>query len=114
MLRDLLQPILGHHPAGLAIGFARPVEMIPLEFDSETAPRRIEHPNAFRHDFPADTVARNDGNPMPGLHPCCRIHCCVSSSVLRNRLIISSICSALMMSGGQKAMLSPIARMMSP
>src|SRR5215475_12029350 len=99
MFRDLLQPILRHHPAGLAIGFARPVEMIPLELDSEAAPRRIEHPNTFRHNFLADTVARNDGNTMPGLHPCFRTNCCASSSVLRNRLIISSICSALMMSG---------------
>ncbi len=38
--------------------------MIELEVEAEFGRRRLQHPDAFRHDFLADAVSRNDGDAM--------------------------------------------------
>ena len=54
----LFNSVGGHHLAGLDVGFAAPVERVPLELKSKALAGCFEHTNAFgNHLFP---------NPVPG------------------------------------------------
>ena len=63
-LAQHLDAVLRHHAAGLAVGLAAPVEMLPVEADAETPARGLQHPHRFRHDLVADAVAGNDRNSI--------------------------------------------------
>src|SRR5215469_5696311 len=52
-----VEPIFGHHPPGLSIALAAPVEFIPAEFKSVGACRALHRGNAFGHNFVPDPVA---------------------------------------------------------
>src|SRR5713226_879930 len=54
---QLFQPVFGHHPPGLEIGLATPVEMVPRQRKIKTARCRLQHANPFGDDFAADAVA---------------------------------------------------------
>ena len=61
---DPLEPIGRHHPAGPLVGLAAPVERVPVEGDIEAPAGGLENPQALGHHLLADSVARNDGDPM--------------------------------------------------
>ena len=64
-LRQPVEPVLGHDPAGLVVGRAIPVEPGEIERDPEAPRRRLDRADAFRHDFGADAVAGDDRDPVP-------------------------------------------------
>ena len=66
VLPDLLQPVLGHHPAVLNVVVAAPGELVPLELEAELAARRLQHADAFRHHLFADAVAGDDRDLVLG------------------------------------------------
>ena len=59
-----LDPVRRHHPAGLAVGLAAPVEMLPVEADIEAPAGGLQHPHRLGHDLPADAVAGDHRNPV--------------------------------------------------
>ena len=59
-----LDPVLRHHPAGLAVGFAVPAEMLPVETDIEAPACGLQHPHGLGHDLVADAIARNHRNSI--------------------------------------------------
>src|SRR5258708_7376921 len=59
---QLLQPVLWHHPPGLEIGLATPVETLPRQRKIKTARCRFEHANSFGDHFAPNAVAFNDCN----------------------------------------------------
>src|SRR5437588_1475009 len=64
VLADLLEAVLRHHPAGLEVPRAAPVERLPLEGDAESSSRRLQHAHTFGHHFRADAVSGNDRDPV--------------------------------------------------
>ena len=59
-----LDPVLRHHPAGLAVGLAVPAEMLPVEADIEAPAGGLQHPHGLGHDLVADAIARNHRNSI--------------------------------------------------
>src|SRR5208283_1771595 len=59
---QLVQAIFGHHPAGLEIGLATPVEVMPGEHYIVAAPSSFKNTKAFGYDLTSDSVALNDRN----------------------------------------------------
>ncbi|CFW34116.1 Uncharacterised protein [Bordetella pertussis] len=64
MAADLRGPVIGHHLAVARVVIAAPVEMVPLEIDAETRGGRLQHAQPLGHDFLADAVAGDDGDPV--------------------------------------------------
>jgi hypothetical protein len=71
---DQVKAVLRHHPARLPVGFAAPVEMVPLELDAEAPPGALQYPEALRHDLLADPVAGNNGDSMSDHVSAPRVH----------------------------------------
>ena len=63
-LAQLVEPVLGHHLAGLGVALARPVEGFKLQVDVEFTRGLFQHPHALRYNFMSDAVARDHGNAM--------------------------------------------------
>ncbi|MCY1508990.1 hypothetical protein D9M68_433170 [compost metagenome] len=61
---DLVGPVGRHHQAGAYVVVGAPVEMVVREIDAEAPTDRVEHAKALGHDFDADAVSGNDGNPV--------------------------------------------------
>src|SRR5262249_47189724 len=61
--------VLRHHPAGLGVGLAAPVEFLPLEPEAVTPRRRFHRHDAFRHHLLADAVAGDHRYPIILCHP---------------------------------------------
>jgi len=61
-LPERVETILGHHPSGLRVALAAPVEGRPGEVEAEPAPGGVEDALALGHDLLADPIARNDGD----------------------------------------------------
>ena len=59
-----VEAVLRHEPAGLCIAFAAPVELGPVPLYAEAGAGGLQHPDAFRHDLPADAVAGNDSDTV--------------------------------------------------
>ena len=59
-----LDAVLRHHPAGLAVGLAAPVEMLPVEADVVAPAGGLQHPHGLGHDLLADAVAGDDRDPI--------------------------------------------------
>ena len=61
--RELLLPVVRHHLAVLGVIVAvRPVKVMELQRQAETAGCGFECAQTFGHDFTTDTVTSNDGN----------------------------------------------------
>ena len=56
---DGFEPVLGHHPAGPGVDLAAPGKFVELEPDAVPGPGRFQHPDPFRDDLLADSVAGN-------------------------------------------------------
>ena len=61
-LPKLVEAVFRHHPAGLRVALAAPVECRPLELEAEPAAGGLEDARAFGHDLFADPVAGNYGD----------------------------------------------------
>src|ERR1700704_5143478 len=59
---QLLDAIRRHHFSGREVGFATPIERVPVQLKSKALPCRIQHSDALWNHLFADTVARNDCN----------------------------------------------------
>src|SRR5208283_19277 len=59
---QLVEPIFGHHPAGLEISLTAPVKILPGKGRVVTAPRVFQCPEAFGHDLATDSIAFDDRN----------------------------------------------------
>ncbi len=59
---ELVESSFRHHAPGLGVGLTAPWERVPFETDIETFPGRLQHPNTFRNNFPADSVSWNNSN----------------------------------------------------
>ena len=59
---QLLETVGRHHSPSPEVLFAAPVELVPMEVESEAAPGSIQGANAFRHYFLPDSISCNDGN----------------------------------------------------
>src|SRR5439155_6375432 len=64
VVADAIEPILGHHAAGLRVVFAAPGQLVPFERDAESRPRGFEDANALGHDLLADAVAGDERDPV--------------------------------------------------
>ena len=74
---QLVEPVLRHHPAGLGVGLAAPVEFVPLEAEAVGPRRRLHRGNALRHHLAPDAVAGDHRDPIllchgPILHAAAR------------------------------------------
>src|SRR5438876_844519 len=58
----LAETVLGHHPAGLRVALAAPVERRPLELGAEPPPGGVEDARALGHVLFAGPVAGNYGD----------------------------------------------------
>ena len=56
---ERLQPVLGHHRAGLEVPVAAPGKLVPLEPEAVQLARALEHALGGRDDLVADPVARD-------------------------------------------------------
>jgi hypothetical protein len=65
--RELLEAVGGHHPAGVYVPVAAPVECIPIELEAKYSPSGIENPDSFSNHFFSNAISGNDRN-MKGLH----------------------------------------------
>ena len=65
--RELLETVGGHHPAGVYVTVAAPVECIPIKLEAKYSPSGIENPDSFRNHFFSNAISGNDRN-MKGLH----------------------------------------------
>jgi hypothetical protein len=65
--RELLEAVGGHHPAGVYVTVAAPVECIPIKLEAKYSPSGIENPDSFRNHFFSNAISGNDRN-MKGLH----------------------------------------------
>src|SRR3954471_24823455 len=61
-------PVRRHPPPVLVVVLATPVEMVKLKRDAKFPGGRIQHANAFRHDFFADAVTGDNGDPVGLCH----------------------------------------------
>ena len=59
---DLLNAVFRHHAAGLGVGLAAPVILVPFELDAELAADCVENPDALGDDLVADSVAGDHGD----------------------------------------------------
>src|SRR5579864_163191 len=59
-IAELVEAILGHHPAGLEISLATPIKMLPGESYVKTPPGGLENAKTFGHDLASDAVPFND------------------------------------------------------
>src|SRR5258708_12398221 len=53
---QLLQAVGGHHLSGLCVGFATPIEGVPVHLESKAPSRRFPREHAFGHPFFPDSV----------------------------------------------------------
>ena len=65
---QLVDPVLRHHPPGLGIGLAAPVEFAPFELEAIAPGRRFHDRDAFRHHFAPDAVPGNHRDPIAVRH----------------------------------------------
>jgi hypothetical protein len=65
---ELLHAVVRHHLAGLHQTVARPVEIGEFELEVEAPRRGLQNPHAFRQNFLADSVSRNERNLVLGHH----------------------------------------------
>src|SRR5262249_49010686 len=63
---ELLDPVLRHHPTGARVGLAAPVEVSPGPAEAEATAGGLQDPDAFRHHFLPDPVARDHRDPVRG------------------------------------------------
>jgi hypothetical protein len=61
---DLVEPVRGHHPAGLDIEIA-----VPIEGDPEAAACHFEDPDSHRHNLFPDPVVGDNGDTMQHATP---------------------------------------------
>ncbi len=59
---QLLKAVWRHHPSGFDVGFATPIEWMPLALESELLPGCFQHTDAFRDDFLPDAVSGDDSD----------------------------------------------------
>ena len=65
MAADLLEPVLGHHPAVLDVVVAAPGQLVPVEGDAVFRTGGVQHADALGHDLLADPVAGDHRDPVP-------------------------------------------------
>ena len=53
---ELLEAVLGHHPAGLEIVLAGVRKLFEIHGKLEASGKRLQGPHPFGHDFAADAV----------------------------------------------------------
>src|SRR6266436_4873789 len=59
---QLFQAVDRHHTTGLEVGLTAPIEIGPREVNAIAAAGGFEHTNAFRYNFAADSIPRDDRN----------------------------------------------------
>jgi hypothetical protein len=59
---QLLQPIGGHHPSGLDVRFATPIESVPAYLEAKATPSCLQDADALRNNFLTDSIPRDDCN----------------------------------------------------
>ena len=64
VIPDRREAVFGHHAPVLQAVLAAPGKFVPLECDAEFPACGLEHAHALRHDFLADAVAGDDGDPV--------------------------------------------------
>src|SRR5882762_2535147 len=69
---QLLDTIRRHHLRGLYVGFAAPLECIPVALKSKMSPRGVQHPDAFWNHLFSDAVACDDCD-VEGFHARCTL-----------------------------------------
>src|SRR3979411_581784 len=56
---QLLNAVRRHHASGLDIGFATPIERVPLELESKALSGGFQNPDALRNHFFPNTISGN-------------------------------------------------------
>src|SRR5207237_6482208 len=63
-----LEPVFGHHLAGLGVARAAPVELAPSKTETIGARRRLHRRNPLRHHLMPDAVAGDYRDPITLRH----------------------------------------------
>jgi len=62
---ELVEPIGRHHASGSRVSLATPIELVPLERETEADGGALEHALGGGNDLFSDSVARDDGDSVP-------------------------------------------------
>src|SRR5487761_1185842 len=63
-----VEPVLGHHPPGLGIALAAPVELAPAQLEAMGAGRLFHRRDPLGHDLVPDAVAGDHRHPIALCH----------------------------------------------
>ena len=66
--RELVEPVVRHHLAGVLVGLTRPVVVRQIEVEAEAARGCVQDFQRFRHGFLADPVAGENRDGVGARH----------------------------------------------